>query len=491
MPLLSEIAKLIGTNLSNGAQPAHHRRGVAEDATPSDISVLSADSYLKQFGATRASAVIVAKKVKLPAARKPAVLIVDDADLALSRVLELFAPPVPRPQSGVHPTATVANDAVIAPSAAIGPHVVVGHRSHVGARSVIHPGVVISDDVVLGQDCEIFPNVVIRERITIGDRVIIHAGSVLGTDGFGYRWDGSRHAKVPQIGMIVIEDDVEIGSCVCIDRAKMGVTRIGRGTKIDNLVQIAHNCDVGPHCIIVGQVGLAGSVELGAGVVLGGQTAVRDHVTMGDGAMAAARSAVHEDVDAKSVVSGMPALPHRQSLREQAALRRLPDLVTQVRKLTEEIEKLKAKLDQRMPQTRRGCAQRALRRATFLRAPWYVFGSAAPRAARQIEDAQAVGLRLLSAFVLVSHLSSLVSHVPSLVSHLLFLISHSIGPRRVDQLEILIQHPLLHDPAFAKPYPVPARRLLARLWLWPFRMLRAPTRRALRGSGVAPARTDG
>jgi UDP-3-O-[3-hydroxymyristoyl] glucosamine N-acyltransferase len=176
--------------------------------------------------------------------------------------------------------------------------------------------------------------------------VVIHAGSVLGTDGFGYRWDGTKHAKVPQIGTVVVEDDVEIGSCVCIDRAKFAATRIGRGTKIDNLVQIAHNVQVGPHCIIVGQVGVAGSARLGAGVVLGGQVAIRDHATIGDGAMVAATSGVHEDVPPKAFMSGTPALPHRQSLREQAAMRRLPDLVVQVRKLQEEVEALRRKAEE-------------------------------------------------------------------------------------------------------------------------------------------------
>jgi UDP-3-O-[3-hydroxymyristoyl] glucosamine N-acyltransferase len=225
--------------------------------------------------------------------------------------------------------------------AAVGPFAFIGARSRIGRRVIIHDGVHIGDDVIIGDDCEFFPHVTIRERVTIGSRVIIHANSVLGTDGFGYRWDGKKHRKIPQIGTIVVEDDVEIGSCVCIDRAKFSATRIGRGTKIDNLVQIAHNVQLGPHCILVGQAALAGSAKLGAGVVLGGQTAVRDHIVMSDGAMAAACSAVAEDVGPRQVVSGTPALPHRQSLREQAALRRLPDLVVQVRKLQEQLDAMK------------------------------------------------------------------------------------------------------------------------------------------------------
>jgi UDP-3-O-[3-hydroxymyristoyl] glucosamine N-acyltransferase len=200
--------------------------------------------------------------------------------------------------------------------------------------------VAIGDDVSLGEQCVLHPHVVLRERVTLGNRVIIHAGSVIGSDGFGYRWDGARHRKIPQIGTVIIEDDVEIGACVCIDRAKFSATRIGHGTKIDNLVQVAHNVQVGPHCILVAQAGVAGSVRLGSGVVLGGQSAVRDHIQMGDGSMLAACSGVMQDVEPKQVVSGLPAIPHRQNLREQAALRRLPDLVTQVRQLQEKLKAL-------------------------------------------------------------------------------------------------------------------------------------------------------
>jgi UDP-3-O-[3-hydroxymyristoyl] glucosamine N-acyltransferase len=200
----------------------------------------------------------------------------------------------------------------------------------------------VGSDVTIGDDCELFANVVVRERVTIGSRVVIHAGAVLGSDGFGYRWDGQRHAKVPQIGTVIVEDDVEIGSCACIDRAKFAATVIGRGSKIDNLVQIAHNVKIGPHCLIAGQAGLAGSVTLGAGVVLGGGVGLRDHIELGDGAMVAASSGVAADVPAGEVVAGTPALPRRQALREQAALRRLPDLVTQVRKLQEQIDALRA-----------------------------------------------------------------------------------------------------------------------------------------------------
>lgn len=310
------------------------------DAGPHDVTMITSDAYVKQFNRTQSSTVIAQRKVRLPKSGK-IVFPVDDVEEAVSNVLKLFAPPVQKPGTGVDLSARISPSAILGPGCLIGPNVVIGHHATLGARVALHPGVVIGDDVTIGDDCAIYPNVVIRERVSIGNRVFIHAGSVIGTDGFGYRWDGKQHAKVPQIGTVVIEDDVEIGSCTCIDRAKFGSTRIGRGTKIDNLVQVAHNVQIGPHSIIVGQTGIAGSAKLGTGVVLGGQTAVRDHITIGDGAMVAARSALANNVPPKSTVSGMPALPHRQSLREQAALRRLPELIVQVRKMQEELELLK------------------------------------------------------------------------------------------------------------------------------------------------------
>ncbi|HMB96060.1 MAG TPA: UDP-3-O-(3-hydroxymyristoyl)glucosamine N-acyltransferase, partial [Tepidisphaeraceae bacterium] len=219
MKTLSEIASLLNVPLRGDGQRKITGIASLEDAGPGDISFLSADSYLNQFEITKAAAVIVHKRVKLPPNARPDVLIVEDADLASAKVLAIFAPPIPRPPIGIDKDARVAADAVIGDNAAIDAHVVVGHRTRIGPRTVVHAGVFIGDDCLIGEDCEIFPNVVIRERITIGNRVIIHAGAVLGSDGFGYRWDGTKHAKIPQIGTVIVEDDVEIGSCVCVDRA--------------------------------------------------------------------------------------------------------------------------------------------------------------------------------------------------------------------------------------------------------------------------------
>jgi UDP-3-O-[3-hydroxymyristoyl] glucosamine N-acyltransferase len=341
MPSLFDIARLLDVPLQNDRAVSITGMATLEEAEPGDLSLVGSDAYVSKLASTRAAAVIVQKRMKLPPTWERPALRVDDVDLATIKVLQLFAPLVPRPPAGVDAMARVAPTATLGDVVAVGPFVYIGNRARIGNRTVIHAGVFVGEDVVIGDDCELFPHVTVRERVTIGSRVIIHANSVLGTDGFGYRWDGIRHQKVPQIGAIVIEDDVEIGSCVCIDRAKFSVTRIGRGTKIDNLVQIGHNAQTGPHCIIVGQAGMAGSAKLGAGVVIGGQTAIRDHVTLGDGAVAAACSGVAEDVPPKQIVSGTPALPHRQSFREQAALRHLPELRNQVRKLQEELELLK------------------------------------------------------------------------------------------------------------------------------------------------------
>ena len=338
---LSDIAAVLNVPSPGDGDRAITGVAMLGDATPTQVSFLGSEKYLAAFARTQAAAVLVQKRVKLPPNHGKRVLLVDDADLAVATLLKEFAPPIPRPPVGKHQSAFVAPSSSLGEGCRVGINAVIGDDCRVGRNCVFHAGVVIGSDVTIGDDCEFFPNVVVRERITIGSRVIIHAGSVLGSDGFGYRWNGREHQKIPQIGTVVIEDDVEIGSCVCVDRAKFAETRIGRGTKVDNLVQFAHNVVTGPHCIMAGQSGMAGSAVLGAGVILGGQCAVRDHVTLGDGVMVAACSGAAEDVDPKSIVSGVPALPHRQFLREQAALRRLPDLLVQVRKLQEEVEELR------------------------------------------------------------------------------------------------------------------------------------------------------
>ena len=354
MHTLADIAALVGGTLPPAARGDVVIRGLntLADAREDELSFLASEQYGRQLPGTRAAAVLIPRKVKLRDELVPAaavLVVVDDADVAMMKVAERFAPPVPRPPAGIDPSARVAASAVVGAGCRVGPNVVVGERAMVGAGCVLHAGAYVGDDVALGDDCELFPHAVVRERVTVGSRVVLHAGAVIGTDGFGYKWDGKRHAKIPQIGTVVIEDDVEIGSCACVDRARFAETRIGRGTKIDNLVQVGHNVRTGPHCVMAGQSGVAGTATLGAGVVLGGQSAVRDHITLGDGVMLAACSGVMDDVPPKQIMSGLPALPHRQSLREQAAFRELPDLRVQVRKLQEQVDKLHQLLVARGP----------------------------------------------------------------------------------------------------------------------------------------------
>lgn len=347
MPTLGDITQLLDASLTSvpggasvDALQSRDVRGIGAlaTATADELTFLTHERYLGKLSETQALCCIVPEKLKIEST-PCALLPLKDVDLAVAKVLTLYAPPVPRP-ADVHPTAVVDPSAKLGDGCVIGPYVVVGAGCQIGANVALYGGVQVMDDVSIGDDSTLYPNVVVRERITIGARVVIHAGSVIGTDGFGYRWDGEKHAKVPQIGTVIIDDDVELGSCVCVDRGKFAATVIGKGAKIDNLVQVAHNVQIGEHCLLAGQAGIAGSAKIGDLVVLGGQSAVKDHVTLGDGVMLAACSAIMEDVPAKAIMSGAPAMPHRQSLREHAAMRRLPELVVQVRELQKQVDAL-------------------------------------------------------------------------------------------------------------------------------------------------------
>jgi UDP-3-O-[3-hydroxymyristoyl] glucosamine N-acyltransferase len=252
-------------------------------------------------------------------------------DLDFARAVTLLVERDPTPP-GVHPTAVVAADAVIDPSASVGPYAVVGARSRIGARSVLHPHAVLYADVVIGADCVLHAGVVLREETRLGDRVTIHTGASIGADGFGYAFDADgRPSKVPQIGRVVIEDDAEIGALVAIDRATLGATRIGRNAKIDDLCIVAHNCDVGPDVILVGQSALAGSTIVEEGAILMGQTATTGHLRIGARAFLAGRTAVHHDVPAGARYFGAPGMPERTWHRMIAALARLPEALRRLR----------------------------------------------------------------------------------------------------------------------------------------------------------------
>lgn len=318
--------------------------GVAglSEAGADQITWMAHARYADRLSGSRAAAVVV--RPDFGPTPMPAVLH-DQPDWAIAVILERFAPPPDRPPRGVHPSAVIDPSATLSDSVAVGPHVIVGPQARIGERTILHGGCYVGAETTIGDDCELFPAVVIRERCTLGHRVVLHPGAIVGADGFGYVCRNGVHQKVPQIGTVVIEDDVEIGANACVDRAKIGRTLIGRGTKIDNLVQIAHNVTIGPGCILAGQVGLSGSVTLGSYVLLGGQVGVADHVRLGDGLQAGAQAGLTKSLPAGAVVNGMPAVDNRQHLREQARVRQLPKLSETVKDLLRRVDALERSTD--------------------------------------------------------------------------------------------------------------------------------------------------
>jgi UDP-3-O-[3-hydroxymyristoyl] glucosamine N-acyltransferase len=335
----AQLAQCIGAELlGEGSVPI---KGVStiEEASAGEITFLSDEKHRAKLAGSHASAVITAKAIE--GCSMPQ-LIVKNVDAALIAALTAFAPKLVPPVCGIHPSAVVEPTAQVAPTASIGPAAYIGHNAKVGERSSIAAGCCVGEDSVIGSDCRLDPNVVVYHNCTIGSNVILLANTTIGSTGFGYVYFDGRHNLVPHNGGVIIEDFVEIGANSCVDRAKFGNTIIGAGTKIDNLVQIAHNVTVGKCCLIVAQVGIAGSCKLGNGVVLGGQVGMADHITIGDGTMVAAQSGVVTDLPAGQKMGGTPAREIRETLRIVMAEQRLPDLVKQVKELTHKVAELEA-----------------------------------------------------------------------------------------------------------------------------------------------------
>lgn len=305
-------------------------------AKAGDLLFAENELYFAAAEASAASAILVPQQFS---ASKKTLIRVKNPRVAYARVLPLFFPE-PQLAAGVHPTAVVAKSAQVDPSAHIGPHCVVGERVKVGARTALLGGNHVGDDSQLGEDTRLFPNVVVYARSQIGNRVRIHAGSVIGSDGYGYVFDNGQHRKVLQLGNVVIHDDVEIGSNTSIDRAALGSTVIGRGSKIDNLVQIAHNVVVGEGCLIIAQVGIAGSTKLGNFVVLAGQAGLAGHLKIGNQVTVAAQSGVMNDIPDRDKWLGSPACPDKEAKRQYIAVRRLPDLLHRVAELEKRLAEL-------------------------------------------------------------------------------------------------------------------------------------------------------
>jgi UDP-3-O-[3-hydroxymyristoyl] glucosamine N-acyltransferase len=327
---LSEIARVLGCELRGDGDV--EIRGVApiEDAPPGTLTFLADRRFAAHLDSTRAAAIVLPRDA--PATRIPS-LHAAHPYVAFVGAVELFHPAPARPPAGVHPSAVVADSAEIGPGASIGAQAVVGERVRIGRDATLHPHVTIYPDVVIGDAFTAHAGAVVRGGARIGDRVIVHAGAVIGSDGFGYLPlpDGNR--KIPQVGTVVLEDDVEIGANATVDRAALGATVIGRGTKIDNLVMIGHNCRIGAHCMLAGQVGLAGGTTVGERVLMGGQVGAAGHLTIGDGAQIAAQSGIHRDVPARSQQGGYPAVEVRRWRRMTTALPRLPMLLRRMRRV--------------------------------------------------------------------------------------------------------------------------------------------------------------
>lgn len=337
---LGELAQALGAVLEGDSRRVI--RGVAslEAAGPEQISFVTSRKYLSLAAASRAGALLVPADVK---ELRGHLLRTPSPQIALIALLKLFHP-VPPLSPGIHPSAIVAQDSRIHPEAFVGAFAVIQPRAVVGARARIFPLVYVGEDVEIGEESTLYPQVVVREGVRIGRRVIVHAGAVLGADGFGFAFDGSAHQKVPQVGSVVVEDDVEIGANTTIDRATLGDTIVRRGTKIDNLVQIGHNVEIGEHSILAGQAGVSGSCRLGRGVVLGGQAGVADHVTLGDGAMLAAQAGVTRDVAPGEKLFGTWGRPVTQARRIWLAEAELPDLVRRLRAIERRLAELEARL---------------------------------------------------------------------------------------------------------------------------------------------------
>lgn len=334
-----DLAERLGARLEG---PADLRITALSDlgaAGAASLSFVGHAKYAAKWADSRAGAALVTEGVALPARKDAcapaALLFVKNADLAMAKALELFAPPPPAAAPGVHPHATVDASATLGAGVSVGPRAVVGPRATLGDGAVLHAGAVVMEDAKIGKGCVLFPGAVVYARCEIGDGSILHAGAVIGADGFGYRAadDGRGLVKIPHIGTVVIGRGVEIGANSCVDRAKFDATVVGDGTKLDNLVQIGHNVRVGRCVVMAAGVAVGGSTEIGDGVQIGGGANLSDHLSIGKGARLAGGSSYMQDVPAGEDWAGTPGMPIKEYFRMAAAMRRIPDLLKKAKKL--------------------------------------------------------------------------------------------------------------------------------------------------------------
>jgi UDP-3-O-[3-hydroxymyristoyl] glucosamine N-acyltransferase len=343
---LKDLAERLGCRLDGDGEIEVVRLARITDAGPGDLTFLSNTKYTAALAHTQASAVILGDDA--PAA-PCAMLRTRDPYLAFARAMSLFAGDAPA-APGVSDLASVAPDVILGTGVSIGPFVYIGAGAVIGARTIIHPHVTIGPHVVVGDDCLLYPQASVRERCRLGHRVILQNGAVIGSDGFGFatRPDGT-HEKIPQVAIVVLEDDVEIGANTAVDRPAVGETRVGAGSKIDNLVQVAHGVQIGRHVLIAGQSGIAGSTSIGDSVILAAQVGVAGHLHVGAGTRATGQTGIPGSVPDRSFVSGSPAIEHREWLKASAVFRRLPELKRTVAVLERRLAELEARLSPRAP----------------------------------------------------------------------------------------------------------------------------------------------
>jgi UDP-3-O-[3-hydroxymyristoyl] glucosamine N-acyltransferase len=337
IPLMSvfsvgEIAERVGGEVRGEVSTVIGGAAALDAAGPTDLSLVANRKYLSYVADTGAAAVLVSPQLADAIPEGLTTIVVADVHAALGQVLALLYPPRSyRP--GVHATAVVGVDVALGEGASVAAYAVIEQGSVIGERVRIGPHTVVGEGCRVGADTVLHPHVTLYPGVVLGERCIIHSGARLGSDGFGYAWTDGRHRKVPQVGGCRVDDDVEIGANTTVDRGSIGDTRIGQGTKIDNLVHLAHNVSVGKHAIVVAQVGIAGSSSIGDGAVLGGQAGIGGHLEVGAGARVGGQAGVIGDVAPGETVSGYPARPHREAMRAQGALFRLPLLVRKVQRL--------------------------------------------------------------------------------------------------------------------------------------------------------------
>jgi UDP-3-O-[3-hydroxymyristoyl] glucosamine N-acyltransferase len=339
---VAQLAEQIGAELVGDGSGQICAVGSVKAASENDVTFIKNDSNIPKLEKSRAGAVIVARRIE--GSTKPQ-LIVKNIDAALIETLNVFAPRLKAAAEGINPTATVGQNVKIAKGVSVGAGAVIDDRAEIGENSIIASGCKIGENSKIGKNCRLDSNVVIYHNCTVGNNVIIQANSTIGSTGFGYSLINGSHKLIPHNGGVVIEDFVEIGANCCVDRAKFGNTIIGAGTKIDNLVQIAHNVVIGKCCLIAGQVGISGSCKLGDGVVLAGQVGLVDNVEIGDSVMVGAQSGVTRDIAAGQQIFGSPATEKMEAIKIIGLTKHLPKMTESLKQLRKRIEKLETAKD--------------------------------------------------------------------------------------------------------------------------------------------------